>query len=101
LPASKVPRLYWLDIPHFDKIIHAGIFAVLCSLAYLWLSHHFAKAEKLIAWMIVLLMAAYGVAIEFIQAALIEGRSFEKLDIAADFTGCCLFLISRPILKRL
>ncbi len=101
LPASKVPRIYWIDIPHFDKLIHAGIFAVLCILAYLWLSHYYASQEKRIAIVIVFVMAAYGILIEFIQAELIEGRSFEKLDILADFTGCLIFLFSRPILKRL
>jgi VanZ family protein len=100
LPASKVPRIYWLDIPHFDKIIHAGIFAVLCITAYLWISHFYAKAEKKIAIMIVLSMATYGVVIEFVQANLIEGRSFEELDIAADFTGCIIFLFCRPFLKQ-
>ncbi len=101
LPASKVPRVYWANVPHFDKIIHAGIFAVLCILAYLWLSHYFASSEKKIAIVIVLLMITYGVAIEFIQAELIEGRSFEKLDILADFTGCIIFLFSRHLLKRI
>lgn len=100
MPANKVPRVYWLNIPHFDKLIHAGIFAVLCITAYLWLSHHFASSEKKIALIIVLLMAIYGVVIEFIQAELIEGRSFEKLDILADFTGCIIFLLARPLLKR-
>lgn len=46
-------------------------------------------------------MTGYGIGIEFIQAELIEGRSFEKLDILADFIGCLLFLVGRPILKRL
>lgn len=45
-------------------------------------------------------MAIYGVAIEFIQAELIEGRSFEILDILADFTGCIIFLLTRPFLKQ-
>lgn len=44
-------------------------------------------------------MTFYGIGIEFIQAELIEGRSFEELDIVADFVGCILFLISRPFLK--
>jgi len=46
-------------------------------------------------------MTGYGIGIEFIQAELIEGRSFEELDIVADCVGCILFLISRPFLKRL
>ncbi|MFY8025590.1 MAG: VanZ family protein [Sediminibacterium sp.] len=99
LPANKVPRVYWLEIPNFDKIIHAGIFAALCISAYLWLSHFYPKSEKKIAIIIVLVMAAYGIAIEFIQVRFIEGRSFEELDIAADFTGCIIFLLCRPLLK--
>ena len=101
LAASKVPRIYWINIPHFDKLIHAGIFAVLCTTAYLWLSHYYSSAEKKIAFIIVLLMTGYGIGIEFIQAELIEGRSFEKLDIVADFTGCMLFLLARPLLRRI
>ena len=46
-------------------------------------------------------MTGYGIGIEFIQAELIEGRSFEKLDIVADFTGCMLFLLARPLLRRI
>jgi hypothetical protein len=101
LPASKVPRVYWINIPHFDKVIHAGIFISLCSSAYLWMVNGFPDYEKRIAWTIVLAMGLYGIVIEFIQASFIEGRSFEVLDIYADLAGCLVFLGFRFFIKRL
>lgn len=101
LPASKVPRIYWLTIPQFDKVIHAGIFISLCSSAYLWLVSIFPDFEKRIAMTIVLIMALYGIIIEFIQVNFIIGRSFELLDILADLAGCLVFLGFRFFIKRL
>ncbi|WP_264898268.1 VanZ family protein [Sediminibacterium sp. TEGAF015] len=101
LPASRVPRIYWINIPHFDKLIHAGIFISLCSSAYLWLVNSFPDFERRIAWTIVLAMGFYGILIEFIQANFIPGRSFEILDILADLAGCMVFWGFRFIIKRL
>jgi len=50
---------------------------------------------------IVLIMALYGIIIEFIQVNFIIGRSFELLDILADLAGCLIFLGFRFFIKRL
>ncbi|WP_407636327.1 VanZ family protein [Sediminibacterium salmoneum] len=73
----------------------------LCSSAYLWLVNIFPAFEKRIAATIVIIMAFYGIIIEFIQVNFILGRSFELLDILADLAGCLIFLGFRFIIRRL
>ncbi len=92
IPRNSLPTIYWLNIPHLDKFIHAGIFFYLCFIAALaWKANNRGKISLLIATVILLFFISYGVGIEFYQEKYVEGRAFELLDIVADGFGCILF----------
>jgi VanZ family protein len=90
LPGSNVPSYPWLAAIHADKLIHIGLFFILCRL----FARPFRKTEhaekQLKKWFLFILISgiAYGTIIEFIQKYWIPGRSFEVWDIVADSTGC-------------
>ncbi|TAG10816.1 MAG: hypothetical protein EAZ35_10120 [Sphingobacteriia bacterium] len=100
LPGSKVPTISWLNIPHLDKIIHNIIFFSLSTSLYIWLAAAFPPIKKKGVIVMILILVGYGIAIEFIQDNLIEGRSFEIKDILADTSGCLIFFICYLIYRR-
>ncbi|MEI6264890.1 MAG: VanZ family protein [Sphingobacteriia bacterium] len=92
IPGNSLPKIYWLNIPHFDKYIHTGIFFYLCFIAALaWKANNRGKISLLFATLIVLFFINYGIGIEYYQEKCVEGRAFEFLDIVADSAGCVLF----------
>jgi VanZ family protein len=95
-----VPTISWLNIPHLDKIIHNIIFFSLSASLYIWLAAAFPPIKKKGVIVMILILVGYGIAIEFIQDNLIEGRSFEIKDILADTSGCLIFFICYLIYRR-
>lgn len=74
------------NIPHLDKIAHVILFG---GLALFWnLYYYFKKAyTKYTPLIILLLLSAYGVAIEYYQINFIPNRSFDWGDVVADVCG--------------
>jgi VanZ family protein len=100
LPKDDVSRWRITDvIPHFDKMAHAGIFAILNAL----LIHgfkQFAKARlSQILMYSTLLSASYGLFTELLQLILPFGRAAELWDGISDLIGVIsgigLFLLIR------
>ncbi|TDO26437.1 VanZ family protein [Sediminibacterium goheungense] len=91
LPGTNgFPGSWWFrKIPQFDKIVHIGMFGMLCFLFHLpaWKSSLQNSSRQRWFWMISFFAIAYGVGMEFIQRELIAGRSFEEADILADAVG--------------
>jgi VanZ family protein len=89
LPGSALPQENWLDVIHFDKWVHVGLFA---ALMFLWRS---AFDWKLPGYTLVLLISAlvYGLLVEVIQGNWIPNRSFDLFDVVADMTGSILGLL--------
>ncbi len=79
------------SFPHMDKIVHAGIFAVLMFFSMVSSAKHYhAKPFSkytLIAFIIALLLA---VATELFQKYYTTTRSGDIQDIFADIAGCML-----------
>ena len=95
IPGNDVPEVGWLNIPHFDKLVHAGMFAVLTflfSLPYIR-SSFTVEAKKNMVLRISLVMITWGFFIEVIQKNFVPGRSFEWLDVMADAVGVLLALL--------
>lgn len=86
IPGDALPKTNLVYIPNFDKLVHIGLFAILCAL---WLktlkSRRFATDG-----MVVLATIAYGVGMEFVQRDFVANRSFDMLDIVADSAGAIL-----------
>lgn len=92
----------WLQKIHFDKWVHAGLFG---TLAFLFMAPVYATSlsdnnKWLYVVLIALLVSAWGLATEFIQLYLVNGRSFDKYDWVADTFGAFLAIFfSRYLLS--
>ena len=83
LPGSAFPKEDWVSEIYFDKWVHIGIFAVLL---FLWCRS--LGLSRIMAYIILVLIAiTYGFLIEFIQDRLVDNRSWDLGDVAADLVG--------------
>ena len=78
----------WWRLPHIDKLAHAGMHGLLAWL--LWRAASLGRASPGGAAAVVLLCAAYGLAIEWGQAQFTLTRSAEALDALANTLGAML-----------
>ena len=103
LPGSSVPSgWFFIHIPQFDKIVHIGMFGMLCILFHFPAITSSLSGRQKTAWywLISLACILYGVAMEFVQRDLVANRSFEGADILADMVGSLGALAIALSLKR-
>jgi VanZ family protein len=85
-PSNKIPQSKLFNLPHFDKIVHFGIFAVL-----LWI--FLTESEKQLGtgikntYKILIAFILFAAVSEVIQYYYIVGRSGSIYDFLADITG--------------
>ncbi len=91
LPSSNLPRTSIINIPHFDKILHFGIFFFLALL--------FCFENKNIVY-IFIFSFALGLFIEIEQHYLISSRSGDIIDLIADTIGATVGIIVCFIKKK-
>lgn len=87
LPGKDIPSNSFLDKIHFDKFVHFGLFGgivLFLSLGIYWQKKYISTGTL---WLLVLIAAGYGLAIEFIQKYWAIGRSFDMYDVMADTLG--------------
>ena len=87
-----------------DKLVHAGLHGVLASLLW-WTGGTWAESKKQRwtlrrALTVVLLCAAYGGAIELLQAGFTTTRGAEWLDELANTTGAMVAVLFWQTVKR-
>ncbi|HCL05798.1 MAG TPA: hypothetical protein DHW64_07475 [Chitinophagaceae bacterium] len=91
LPGNNgFPGSWWFrKIPQFDKLVHIGMFGMLCFLFHLpaWKSSLQNGARQRWFWLVSVGSIVYGTGMEFVQRELIVNRSFEEADILADSVG--------------
>ncbi len=89
IPAQKIPVKPFLQIPHFDKMIHFAMFFVLTLLLFkpfktLKLNHIFwASATSII----------FGVLLESVQRIISPTRSSDIYDFFANVTGIAVSVV--------
>jgi len=93
---------YLVDL-EADKIVHVGLFFVLVAL-WCWAVAEL-KISYLSKFLSFIIVAQtwffYGIAMEFVQEYLQNGRSFDVKDMIADGIGCGLALLaSLPFIRR-
>ena len=86
-----------------DKIVHVGLFFVLVAL-WCWAVAEL-KISCLSKFLSFIIVAQtwffYGIAMEFVQEYLQNGRSYDVKDMIADGIGCGLALLaSLPFIRR-
>jgi VanZ family protein len=79
---SLTPNAPSLRVTNIDKAQHLGAYALLAALAY--------AACRGRSWRVALALIGFGVAIEFAQAALADGRDGSALDGLANGAGVLL-----------
>ena len=100
-PGRAVPDVPFWNIPHFDKIVHAGIFGMLSFLMARGTIRQYAGQKIKKAFVISFFVAiGYGLIIEYLQR-LVPGRSFELSDLMANTAGAVLGLIGCHFLSKL
>ncbi len=95
MPPSSIPRTSLFQIPHFDKLVHYGVF----FLFGIFLSYGFFKqtgtlVSKKHYTFSLLIGVIYGGATEWYQLNYVAGRSGEWLDFAANVAGCITGLLA-------
>jgi hypothetical protein len=103
LPGSSVPSgWFFIHIPQFDKIVHIGMFGMLCILFHFPAFTSPLSARQKLGWYWLISIAGilYGVVMEFVQRDLVANRSFEGADILADMVGSLGALAIALSLKR-
>lgn len=84
LPGSALPKEDWLDKIYFDKIVHAVLYFVLFFLIIRIFSTKTAVAFLSASSLCIV----QGILIELVQgSSLIQNRSFDVWDIAANIFG--------------
>lgn len=77
-------------IPHFDKVGHFGMYAIWAFLIFMALSGSPLLSKTKAFWISVLLGACTGVALEYGQYFMHQGRSFELADMIANAFGALM-----------
>jgi hypothetical protein len=104
IPGNDLPNTGdWFNIPHFDKLVHTGLFGIMTFLfIYPILRSDLKKQEKMYYLIkISISLSLWGLTTEFIQK-IVPNRSFDLLDWAADSAGVlivflgCLRNIQKP-----
>jgi hypothetical protein len=86
MPTSGVDGSGLFNIPHFDKVIHFGLFLVLSFFWGVFFSHKKSGNQHTILLLIVVLGSGFGLGMEFYQK-FFTLRSFSYLDAVADAAG--------------
>jgi VanZ family protein len=91
-PGSELPKV---QLPGLDKLVHIVIYAML---AFLWMKSLRIKDKKKQVLGVFTTVVLFGISIEWIQGALIEGRSGDGYDAIANSIGAGLgIVISRRL----
>ena len=92
LPGFTLPKSQMLTGIEVDKFVHVFLFGIL---VFLWNAHYAQKNSDIqfllnTFFTVYLLVAAWGIAMEFVQFYFIPMRDFDIADIAADLIGSSL-----------
>ena len=90
MPAKLAPKLDWLDVIQFDKIVHFILFG---GLTLSWCLYYFkgtfrSATKRILYGHVFIIFTMYAVLIEFAQGYFtVLGRSFDYIDMAAGVLG--------------
>lgn len=92
VPGKDLPQWRWADLLSVDKLVHAGVFAVLVVLGARGLraQHHGLAMRSRAMAVLIACCVLYGGALEVMQGTLMTDRSADVLDFVANSAGCGL-----------
>jgi VanZ family protein len=89
IPGNDLPKAGFINIPHFDKLVHFGFFIVLQTIIIL--ETRVTNSVKIQIWIIsALLCLLFGISIELLQGFVFTSRSMSIFDFFADTAGVLL-----------
>lgn len=91
-PGQYIPQISWLELLSFDKLIHAGMFFVLCLLLILFSFNHQPSFGIRIIYFFLCL--SYGLSLELMQAYFFTNRTGDYMDMIANSFGAFIALLS-------
>lgn len=95
---NKLPRI---PIPHFDKIVHFGLYFILSLLlasGFKQMKNEFISKKYIYLSSIISIL--YGLLMELIQKFLCTDRSIDIYDLVANFSGILIGLILYPLISH-
>lgn len=94
LSSSTIDKISFINIPHFDKIIH---FIWYFGLYMLWYSYFITHKHRFISFsfriILVSLIIFFGITIEFLQLFFTQDRKFEFLDVIFNTSGAIISML--------
>ncbi|MDE5419934.1 VanZ family protein [Labilibaculum sp. DW002] len=100
IPGDDLPKTSMVSIPHFDKLVHFGMFFIMGIFLIAEIRYQ-TKFKKPIRVGIALgLIAIYGGFIEYLQQNFFTNRSGDFLDLLADVIGGLLAILLYPWIKK-
>lgn len=100
MPGDSLPQTSMIEIPHFDKIVHFGLFFIMGILLVSELKYQTNLGTFQIAAVVFALIAVYGGTIEILQEYFFINRSGDLWDLCADVAGGFCSVPIYPILKK-
>ena len=101
LPGNTANKVTFFDIPHFDKLVHFGMYFIFSGILFFDLKKNSHLQKKQIISIIILLTIITGGSVELIQNYFIPGRSGDWFDLFADITGMLGFFTGKYFLYLL
>ena len=96
LPANDLPKTQLENIPHFDKLVHAGMYFIL---ALLWI--YPLQTTTIPAYFFILVFSfVLGGGLELLQHYLTRSRSGSWADLLADMAGAAGGLVVNRYFKK-
>ncbi len=87
LPANATPKIKFINIPQFDKIIHFFMYLFLTLASFIDIKNNIKNPTKLLILSVIFSLVIMGGIIEIVQENLIFGRSGSWLDLLANLFG--------------
>ena len=100
VPGDSLPQTSAIRIPHFDKMVHFGLFFIMGIFLISELRNQTKLSRLTVSIITLSLIAIYGAVIEVLQEHYFVRRSGDTWDLLADVTGGVFSVLMFPFLKR-
>ncbi|PZP49864.1 MAG: hypothetical protein DI598_06840 [Pseudopedobacter saltans] len=89
LPGKDFEDSPFEGIPHFDKVVHMGLFGAQVFWLCLPLAKRYTPKASVLLWM-TFFTIVFGIVMEYVQKYFTTDRSFDWTDMVADSVGAIL-----------
>jgi len=101
IKSSNLPKI-GVDIPNFDKYIHAFFHLTFTILWFLYFKIYLKKSNNKKLFVIVFLLSfCFGVTIEVLQTVFTTTRNGDPVDVLANSIGAVLGILAISVLEKI